>query len=47
MTVSDEAEKLENRLFINTYITVNFIKTIYEMSFKKLGWDHVEIPGPT
>ena len=35
MTVSDEAEKLENRSLINTYITVDFIKTIYEISFKK------------
>ena len=35
MTVSDEVEKLENRSFINTYITADFIKTIYEISFKK------------
>jgi len=47
MTVSDEAEKLENRSLINTYITVDFIKTIYEISFKKKGLDHVEIRGPT
>ena len=47
MTVSDEAEKLENRSLINTYITVDFIKTIYEISFKKQGEDHVEVQGPT
>ena len=29
ITVSDEARKLENRLFINIYITVESIKTIY------------------
>ena len=35
MTVLDEAEKLENRLFINLYITVESIKTIYKIPFKK------------
>ena len=33
--VSDEAKKLENCLFINIYITVESIKTIYEIPFKK------------
>ena len=44
-TVLDEAEKGENHLLTKIYITVELIRTIYKISFKKQGWDHIEISG--
>ena len=47
-TVLDEAKKEENRLFIKTSITGEFIKNyLQNIIFKKQGLGYVEISGPT
>ena len=47
MTVLDEAKKLKNRLFINTYITVDFIRTNLQNIIQEIGLGSFEIRDST